>query len=750
MKSIVVMTYYQLMHSIALSLTLDEKPILYFTCDYIKADEELLQRIRETNIFHDVIGMSEASFIVPFIDELRAAYSKGNSEIDSIGDRIFEKYLEPYYSKIFCGADTREEIYVYNDFQRHFYYIAKHFENIVGIEDGYKSLEQQIRIHRFKGRYKLIEPFIDKYYPAPLYRHKNIKKIISSADFPDIDDYYKNLLEVVDFAELIERNKPSYVKALLHIFCIEGIHVKENSTLYLGQPLSRAQYCNACENYLYHRKVIEAAAKRGEHVYIKPHPADTIDYHLFRNDHVEVLPKEFPLEVLGYAGMKFERTISFGSTTLVDEIANENIKIYTDPTGKIHDIRKFVRELIQDEKLNINLYLKTREMSPKAYINLYGYVAAHPYINFNITLLLDEELGTHAQEYYALRNLTHRVRQYRATKSEPKEIGLYELQIKKLPLLLNKFPQNTTITMVQTKWKDDFDIYRNYVSKDEFDYFMIASLEDSGFAVSKDLINFLNKNSALALLYPNYTYMDSTKKYEVYLGRGSEVFLLMKRMSNVLFHKSLCSDLDQIVSGNGTIHLLYPLSEKYIDRPSFPLYLDVNEYQDTFDGDTKYAMLIQEQCKNISEGDTYAIKAIAMLLYDYYNWTCIHYFSEDMNLLNSFVNSLPCEDKILKHATLRFAELLLEEQKKDHSKMVIKNEEFFKYSKEATDLLIRKKSMLRAQIRVERGKRIKDFLKDCRDYTADIGGEDFARKLEETTLLRKLYNVVTKREREVT
>lgn len=751
MKSIVVMTYYQLMHSIALALTFEEKPMLYFTCDYIKADEALLQRIRETNIFHDVVGMSEAGFIVPFIDELRAAYGKSNSEIDSIGDSIFEKYLESYYAKIFKDANTAEEIYVYNDFQRHYYYVAKHFSHIIGIEDGYKSLAQQIRVHRFKGRYKLIEPFIDKYYPAPLYKNKNIKKIISSTDFPDIDDYYKSLLEVIDFAELIEKNKDSYVKALLHIFCIEGIHVKENSTLYLGQPMSRGLYCTAGENYLLHKKVIEDAIAQGQNVYIKPHPADTLDYNLYKNEHVQVLPKAFPLEVLGYTGIKFDRSISFGSTSLVGDFVNESIKIYTNPDGKIHDIRKFVREFIKDERIQVNLYLKAREMTPEAYINLYGYILEHPYIDYTFTVLLDEGFGSIGEEYFQLDNMALRVRQFKTMKKDPKKTGMFELQIKNLPSLLKKFPRNTEIKFISAKWENDFDLYVNYVAKDRFDYFMIADLEDSGFPVIDDLNIFMDKIIAAALLFNNYTYLDSGKKAKIYLGRGSEVYMLMKRMSNILFHKSLCTELDQITSGMGSIDLLSPYvnDDNFVRRASISMYVDIKEYQKTFDGEKEYALLVQDLCQQAKDQPTFAINAISMLLYDYYNWGQIHYFAEQKDLLKSFVGNISCDNNTLKYATLNFAELLLQDQKTEHNKIIYQNESFYKYSKDATDLLIRKKTMLRAQIRVARIRKLREYLKGCRDYVAGIGGEDFARKLEETAMMRKLYHFVTKKEREV-
>jgi hypothetical protein len=749
MKSIVVMTYYQLMHSIALALTFEEKPMLYFSCDYLKADEDLILRIRESNIFHEVVGMSETSFIVPFVDELRAVYGKSNSEIDKIGTSIFEKYLEPYYAGVFRDADIEDEIYVYNDFQRHFYYIAKHFGNIIGVEDGYKSLEQQIRVHRFKGRYKLVEPFIDKYYPAPLYKNKNIKKIISSVYCPDVDQYYKSIIEVLDFVDLIELHKPEYIKALLHIFRIEKIKVKDNSTLYLGQPMSRGLYCTAGENYLFHRKVIREAINKKQNIYIKPHPADVLDYNIYRNPQIEVLPKEFPLEVLGYTGNTFDRSVSFGSTSAVDDFVKENTRLYTKTKGGIHDVRKFIIEYIADQKLEVNFYLKAKELTPRAYVNLYGYVKQHQFMNFNITVLIDESLGTNTSDYFKIENIKHRVNQYRSSKKVPLEKGLFELEIMSLPSIISKFPQNTTIQLIETSWETDFDIYKQFVMKDEFDYFMIADLEDSGIGIMKDLVPFLNKNICAGIFFSNYTYKDKERKAKIYLGMGSEVLMRMRRMSNCLLHRSICPEINQIVYGNGPIDLLKMHSNNFIYRPSLSMYVNSKEYQNILDGEQYYAAQIQSECDHPLQDEVYSVKVVSMLLKDYHNWGNIHYLVLPKDFIASILTKINCKTGFIISAVTNLAETLLNEQRVEHNKIAFKFEAFYTYSKDATEMLIRGNWMLRAQKNVQRRKIYKNILKKCRGFVSGIAGEDRARKLEETALLRKLYHIVTKKEREV-
>ena len=59
MKSLVVLTYYHLMHAIAMALTFDEKPNLYFSMHYLDPDGSLLERIRETEIFNKVVAITK-------------------------------------------------------------------------------------------------------------------------------------------------------------------------------------------------------------------------------------------------------------------------------------------------------------------------------------------------------------------------------------------------------------------------------------------------------------------------------------------------------------------------------------------------------------------------------------------------------------------------------------------------------------------------------------------------------------------
>ena len=163
MKTFVVMTYYQLMHSVAMALTLDEKPALYFSVNYLNVNDSFLERIRQTEIFDHVVGITARGDLAEFIAELNKTKDFTPEEVDEVGDSIFEKHLEPYYGELFKDADFDDTVYIYNDFQWYSYYVNKHFDDIVGVEDGYGSLEQQLKIHKYKGDQELVVKFLGKY-----------------------------------------------------------------------------------------------------------------------------------------------------------------------------------------------------------------------------------------------------------------------------------------------------------------------------------------------------------------------------------------------------------------------------------------------------------------------------------------------------------------------------------------------------------------------------------------------------------
>jgi hypothetical protein len=742
------MTYYQLMHSVALALTFEEKPILYFSCDYLNAEESLLDRIRHTGVFCDVVGMLEATYAEPFYNDLREAFESTKGDIDSVGSSIFEKYLDPYYKVVFRDADKDDEIYIYNDFQRHYYYITKHFNKIIGVEDGYRSIAQQLQVHRFKGRYKLLEPYIDKYYPAPLYKDKKVKKIISSIPLPEIDPYYTNLIEVLDFNDLVEINNDKYKAALTYIFDLADMDIKENSTIYLGQPMSRGLYCSAGENYMLHRKTLQKALEDGRHIYIKPHPADVLDYTLFSSEQITVMPKDFPLEVLGYLGARFDKAISFGSTSNVESFVDSNVRIYNDDNLDIGQIRKFIRDYTSDEKIIVNLYLKAKSINPRSYLNLYGYVSKHRFIKLNITVLVDEKLGPEGLDYYNPKYLKKRIKEHGGLKGATKNIGLYSFEKRRLSRLLHREACDVSIEVLPSSETSDYAIYNKYIRDGRFDYFMISNLENPGFYFVRDLYTVLTKNAVKGVFYNNYTMIDGIPPKRLYLGIESGHSLLMHRISNILFHTSTRLDLNATAQQSLSPVALFKYFDDFLVRRNLSLQQDSEFYQSIEWGADYFNGILMEIALN-DKHESVLPSIAPRLVGEYYSWSQVHEREFKTEDLVSLLKNIRQDNNDGQKWLLGVICAQLQEEHLEHQKIQYINEEFYNYYDQAIDRLVKNHSLLRVQQRIHLLQKIRVFLREARMLTSWKLGEDITRKLEGTGILRRLYFYVMKKEREV-
>ena len=414
MKSFVVMTYYQLMHSVAMALTLDEKPNLYFSMNYMNIKEELLERIRETGVFQNVVGITGRGELAAFLAELKKTADYDDEQVDEVGNSIFEEFLEPYYGELFKDADFDDTIYLYNDFQWQTYYIDKHFNDIVGVEDGYGSLLQQLKIHRSKGDHQLADKFRGKYFPAPLYQSPKIHTIISSRDFEELPDSYRKRLKIMDFNELVNNNLAPFKEAMLHIFEMADYQIEENSVLFLGQPLSRARYCNALEEYLFYKKAMQREVEEGHTVYFKGHPAETILSTLYETDKIHIMPKSFPVELLNYKDCRFEKVITFGSTgakTL--DCADAYIKIFPNEGAEAAEITQFIREYTEEERMTIDFYVIARELSVEAYINAYSCYVYGRHLNQRVHIVVPSEIREEAEDFFKKSNLEKNVELYK-------------------------------------------------------------------------------------------------------------------------------------------------------------------------------------------------------------------------------------------------------------------------------------------------------------------------------------------------
>ena len=285
-----------------MALDMEERPNLYFSVNHLGIGQDFLDRIRDTGLFHDVVALDHRYVKRALNKDLAEVQDCTDDEIERIGSSLFEKHLSPYYERVFAGADPEDDLYLYNDFQLHYYYIAEHFHRIIGVEDGYGILEKQISLieqtgigafnHGF-GK----ERFVGKYWPEMQWKNPAVKTVYSSTPLTsDAPEYLKAKVKVLDYYELAGRHAEAHRKALEQIFGVEIPQLQSGCPLVLTQPLHRNKYCDGLEDFLFHRKMILEELKHADTVYVKPHPADRNDYSVIDDGRVVVLEKRFPVE----------------------------------------------------------------------------------------------------------------------------------------------------------------------------------------------------------------------------------------------------------------------------------------------------------------------------------------------------------------------------------------------------------------------------------------------------------------------
>ena len=511
MKTFVVMTYYQLMHSVAMALTLDEKPALYFSVNYLNVNDSFLERIRQTEIFDHVVGITARGDLAEFIAELNKTKDFTPEEVDEVGDSIFEKHLEPYYGELFKDADFDDTVYIYNDFQWYSYYVNKHFDDIVGVEDGYGSLEQQLKIHKYKGDQELVVKFLGKYYPEPLYKSPKIHKIISSKDFDTLPDEYRAMLQIRDFMDIVEENRSGFKDAMLHIFDMTDYEIEDNSVLVLGQPMSRAMYCNAIEEYMFYRDALREEVRKGKTVYFKGHPAETVPSALYEEEGIHILPKSFPVELLNYKDCVIDKAITFGSTGINNmECVKSFEKFYDKENPDAGEINAFLVDRVKDSEIIIDFYFMVRELTLESYIDVYSCMIPGNHLNQRTHVLVEPELEEEARQFFSITNLEKNARTYKK-KTAVNGICINERNI---DLILEQKGQlKSPEVIVCTDLESDDELLKiTGEHHADFDYMMVVEEENLMFSPMRNIWKELKLTVRPGLFFQRFSMIENRKR----------------------------------------------------------------------------------------------------------------------------------------------------------------------------------------------------------------------------------------------
>ncbi len=534
MKCAVIMTHYHLLHCIALSMHIKEKFDLYISVEYSEMTDDFIKKIESTNFFNSIYKIEQKSFIFKFKEELKKAYTNycNGTSIDKIGDSIFEKYLVDYYKNIFKNADYNDYIFLYNDHNLYYYYISKHFNAIIGVEDGYKQLERKMLQDEPKdGYFQWLEPFIGKYFPQMHWKNNNVKKIISSCNISKKLCEIKERVYIVDFFDMVKENEHTFRDVTNEIYEFDQKCIKEFNSIYLTQPLNRSKYCDAIDMFLLDRKIIMEYSPNK--LVIKPHPANRFDFKIFENHNIKCINKNIPIELIDFNSTNIKECVSFISSGLesirgIDKV----VRICDNRATRYEEIKKEIDNFISDEKIYINVYLKCSNLSIENYLNAYSFNFENERLIITTYVLVEKEIYSDALNFFSIKNYKCMMKKYKSmNRKKYVERGYRNHKsIKKL------FKMNSIKCRHVTSLCDSSITEEDFIKDNKSDFFIILDIKNNGFQFVNEIEGVLSKEIKFAYFFNEISYVGNKK---MYLGVNSAYQILNLDYSGILWHKSM-------------------------------------------------------------------------------------------------------------------------------------------------------------------------------------------------------------------
>ena len=612
-------------------------------------------------------------------------------EIDKLGNSIFDDYIENIYAPEFASADFEDEIYIYNDFQWHFYYMTKHFKNIVGVEDGYGSLRQQIAIHMHKGDKELLYPFIEKgYFPKPLYRDEHITKIISSCDFDDLDDYYRSKIEVWDYKDIVELNREKFKEALLHIFDIKGLGIADKSTLYVGQPLDRSRYCYAHHNYLLCKKIIKNEVEKGYTVYYKPHPADRNDARMYGGENVVVLPQSFPVEVFNYQDKKFDRLVTFGSTSSsIATCANESYKYFDKTEFERDDVTEFIKSVIKGEKITVNMFVKVRNLTPETYVNVYSCIFRNGYFKTNIHVIADERLNTEeCKAFLDKKNMPEMIKAYKRRTAGTKEALLWHKELGWIKKWVSRY--KPTIRVHQLPSLDDWMIYEKVARESgNYDYMMILDSGNPAFALTVEIFKAIKIRTYPAIFFRLHSDVlnDKNRPLKIALNQGYLGDDYNGELINKFIHREVMRAYEAGPHTPQAFGILMKDYDEYVRKSGrYSIHVDAEKYFNIEDGYSHYRNRVADAIATTNDNEEYLYGELANIVDEYYDWYSVVNHNPLGVSISELVDELVDDDKLKAGIYKRFADAMTRERALTNNLVILQDNNYYFRIKPIVDI----------------------------------------------------------------
>jgi hypothetical protein len=305
------MTYYQILVATALSLWRGRPSRLYVLTDYLDIEPYLAERLESTGIFSSVVFFSERFQITCFYREVEVCTLTKKADIASALHRTFA----PLYGQVFSACQPTDICFFFNELQHYYYYIECYFDQLVKVEDGYKSFAQELGVHRLGGKRHILHRIEGAGFPVLKTASPKIKAIIASEADTSIPTAYRSKLFEIDIHSLFGELGSSFADPMLKVFDLDALNVPPRSVLVLTQPLARAGYCSRRVQHELYDKICRQYEPEYT-IFLKPHPGDKVDYADLGDRGVQILAKDLPIDLLQFSPITFDIGVTFGSTSL--------------------------------------------------------------------------------------------------------------------------------------------------------------------------------------------------------------------------------------------------------------------------------------------------------------------------------------------------------------------------------------------------------------------------------------------------
>jgi hypothetical protein len=312
-------SYYHLLISLIRKMKFNNEADLMLVAvsknNSINDDNKIIEKLKKSNVFSNV-RVVDLSYC-----------SKGLKRYCGFFGQIFD--IRKKIKNKEYDLTKYDEIYIFQDYGAIGYLLSKQKIRYNLLEDGtdcYKNKYSDILKKRQK---KSLIKYIKRLFN---FYDRGQSKFIKSIEVNDATDLFLKHDNVVELPkdELFESVKDEERKVILNIFLEndESLKEKEIDLLLLTQPLDIDGFVECEEQKIdVYKRIISDFSECGK-IIIKPHPREELDYSkVFSNNNlVEVINKNFPIEIINFLNIGIKRVVTIKSTA-INNIKNCNEKI---------------------------------------------------------------------------------------------------------------------------------------------------------------------------------------------------------------------------------------------------------------------------------------------------------------------------------------------------------------------------------------------------------------------------------------